>query len=340
MSLVAYGDSDSNSNSDSEYETLSSSDNSREAVAASGSKPIVLPPKQMLNLNFDLNVLDKNRSQPIRITIPSLKSLKGDDQEDEKPKLKPSTTGSGLFAVLPKPKNVVSASSSSLTPQSVMKTTQQKKPLPSPFLKASRPKPKTLDDDTCDNDETPASFFFSEKDDLNIDKHISSTNPPKLQPLVTSVDTPAALPSTELAPVSRPSQIVPRLIAPNLSMPGREDNLNQFSSNAEGEAVLDPDALVKLCGARERRKQSTMPGIIDVDGSSLMTDHNIILSKELTRELPSISFKRKSDCTSAERRKHQITYLAEQAKAQELELRNNWAQNRMTRKQTQAKYGF
>lgn len=44
--------------------------------------------------------------------------------------------------------------------------------------------------------------------------------------------------------------------------------------------------------------------------------------------------------TSQQKRKHQITYLARQAKERELELKNSWAQNRMTRKQTQAKYGF
>ncbi|XP_077989074.1 proline-rich protein PRCC-like [Glandiceps talaboti] len=44
--------------------------------------------------------------------------------------------------------------------------------------------------------------------------------------------------------------------------------------------------------------------------------------------------------TSQQRRKHHITYLAHQAKERELELKNSWAENRLTRKQTQAKYGF
>lgn len=40
------------------------------------------------------------------------------------------------------------------------------------------------------------------------------------------------------------------------------------------------------------------------------------------------------------KRKHQITYLAQQAKANEQQLKNLWAQNRATRQQTQSKYGF
>jgi proline-rich protein PRCC len=40
------------------------------------------------------------------------------------------------------------------------------------------------------------------------------------------------------------------------------------------------------------------------------------------------------------KKKHQITYLAAEAKAREEELQNQWAQNRNARRQTQNKYGF
>jgi proline-rich protein PRCC len=40
------------------------------------------------------------------------------------------------------------------------------------------------------------------------------------------------------------------------------------------------------------------------------------------------------------KRKHQITYLAAEAKAREEELQNQWAANRHSRRQTQSKYGF
>ncbi len=52
-------------------------------------------------------------------------------------------------------------------------------------------------------------------------------------------------------------------------------------------------------------------------------------------------FQKKGDQpTGQQRRKHQITYLIHQAKERELELKNNWAENKLTRRQTQAKYGF
>uniref|UniRef100_UPI00398EBA2C proline-rich protein PRCC isoform X2 n=1 Tax=Pristiophorus japonicus TaxID=55135 RepID=UPI00398EBA2C len=50
--------------------------------------------------------------------------------------------------------------------------------------------------------------------------------------------------------------------------------------------------------------------------------------------------KRGEQPTSQQRRKHQITYLIHQAKERELELKNAWSDNRLTKRQTQAKYGF
>jgi len=41
-----------------------------------------------------------------------------------------------------------------------------------------------------------------------------------------------------------------------------------------------------------------------------------------------------------QKKKHQITYLAFEAKAREQELQAQWAQNRATKRQTQMKYGF
>jgi proline-rich protein PRCC len=44
--------------------------------------------------------------------------------------------------------------------------------------------------------------------------------------------------------------------------------------------------------------------------------------------------------THLERRRHQITYLANQAKAREVELKNFWAESAAARRQTKMKYGF
>lgn len=82
---------------------------------------------------------------------------------------------------------------------------------------------------------------------------------------------------------------------------------------------------------------------IDVKGSELMPDPKEWLIKQLSEEQPKMrshSHKKNDGPTTQQRRKHQITYLAFQAKESELELKNQWAQNRVSRKQTQSKYGF
>lgn len=65
------------------------------------------------------------------------------------------------------------------------------------------------------------------------------------------------------------------------------------------------------------------------------------VSKHFTEETEYVSHKSKDNQpTQQQRKKKQITYLAFQAKEKELELKNQWAMNRMTKKQTQSKYGF
>uniref|UniRef100_A0A2R5LNN9 Putative mitotic checkpoint protein prcc n=1 Tax=Ornithodoros turicata TaxID=34597 RepID=A0A2R5LNN9_9ACAR len=102
------------------------------------------------------------------------------------------------------------------------------------------------------------------------------------------------------------------------------------------DVMLDDGALVRLRGRRNEEIH-----IIDVSAADQM-DKTQVLVKGLTEQQTYQSPKDNNDfhTTQMHRRKHQITYLAQQAKEREQELKNMWAQNRMTRKQTQAKYGF
>jgi proline-rich protein PRCC len=44
--------------------------------------------------------------------------------------------------------------------------------------------------------------------------------------------------------------------------------------------------------------------------------------------------------SSDARRKHQITWLAIEAREREMKLQNQWAESKLTKRQTQAKYGW
>lgn len=99
----------------------------------------------------------------------------------------------------------------------------------------------------------------------------------------------------------------------------------------------------KLTGiVKENNKYKTKSieeNIIEVDINNIMKSSVPELSylpeQNLTKNV-----NRSDEPTSEHRRRHQITYLAYQAKQNEQQLKNQWAMTRMTRKQTQAKYGF
>lgn len=77
--------------------------------------------------------------------------------------------------------------------------------------------------------------------------------------------------------------------------------------------------------------------IIDVNVNEHMKNNTEYL-KTLSQEQPE-EYKGIMPSSTA-KRKHQITYLAYQAKQKELQLKNEWAANRLTKAQTRAKYGF
>ncbi|KAH9515253.1 hypothetical protein Btru_014009 [Bulinus truncatus] len=126
-------------------------------------------------------------------------------------------------------------------------------------------------------------------------------------------------------------------------------------ADAEGEDKMDEteqgtmedDDLMKFMNDREfqrlqgKRKRGSEEAINFVDANVDDYVDPTEVSKHLTEESSYVSHKKKDNTpTAQQRRKKQITYLAYQAKEREMELKNTWAQNRLTKKQTQSKYGF
>ncbi|RUS81539.1 hypothetical protein EGW08_010709 [Elysia chlorotica] len=108
-----------------------------------------------------------------------------------------------------------------------------------------------------------------------------------------------------------------------------DDDLKQFMSDKE---------FYRMSGKRKRGLEEAI-NFVDANVDDYVDPSEV--SKHLTEETEYVSHKNKDNMpTAQQRRKKQITYLAYQAKERELELKNQWAQNRMTKKQTQSKYGF
>ncbi|XP_072304057.1 proline-rich protein PRCC [Eucyclogobius newberryi] len=106
-------------------------------------------------------------------------------------------------------------------------------------------------------------------------------------------------------------------------------------------AMFDEEAFMRLQGKRNRGKEEIT--FLEIKGDDQLSGTQQWLTKSITEEQQnrsSFSKKRGGMPTGQQRRKHQITYLIHQAKERELELKNSWAENKLTRRQTQAKYGF
>ncbi|KAK2084452.1 hypothetical protein P7K49_037485 [Saguinus oedipus] len=122
-------------------------------------------------------------------------------------------------------------------------------------------------------------------------------------------------------PAQDPALVPPQEIAPDASF-------------------IDDEAFKRLQGKRNRGREEI--NFVEIKGDDQLSGAQQWMTKSLTEEktMKSFSKKKGEQPTGQQRRKHQITYLIHQAKERELELKNTWSENKLSRRQTQAKYGF
>jgi len=126
-------------------------------------------------------------------------------------------------------------------------------------------------------------------------------------------------------------------VGPKLPVPEQEYHLD-----SEGNVAFDDKAIEYLCGRRgvKRKNELSNVDIVEISGDDIKPDEREWLIKALTEEQVHRPLSVNSGPGGQSKKKHQITYLAHQAKAMELELKNQWAQNKANRQQTRSKYGF
>lgn len=361
MSLVAYGDSDQSDDesSDSDQPLDATTKATTEATSAADepdsttADPSRLfarlpPPKQSTSVTstpLDLSLQDivkqpanPTKSKRAQILIPSLNGFDDEeDEEHEKKKFKPAQSGSGLMGLLPAPRHGL-ATSKQLMPQVLKRPSVPRDkgpPQPRPPGTAVQNDPWTDGDADGPDDSTPTSSFFTfeepplPKVDMASAENLSVTSTEKYP---ANVDQPE--------PEQEPDCTVPDYPQQQEGAESRRGKIVFAEHNEPGTSAfdveLDDGAVVRLRGRRDEEIH-----IIDVSADS-QVDKSRVLIKGLTEEQSYSPASDTSDFNTSQthRRKHQITYLAQQAKAREQELKNMWAQNRMTKRQTQAKYGF
>ncbi|KAF6075538.1 proline rich mitotic checkpoint control factor [Phyllostomus discolor] len=122
--------------------------------------------------------------------------------------------------------------------------------------------------------------------------------------------------------------------------PAQDPALVPSQEIASDASFIDDEAFKRLQGKRNRGREEI--NFVEIKGDDQLSGAQQWMTKSLTEEktMKSFSKKKGEQPTGQQRRKHQITYLIHQAKERELELKNTWSENKLSRRQTQAKYGF
>uniref|UniRef100_A0A7N9D4K2 Proline-rich protein PRCC n=1 Tax=Macaca fascicularis TaxID=9541 RepID=A0A7N9D4K2_MACFA len=199
----------------------------------------------------------------------------------------------------------------------------------------------TQEEDDSDEEVAPENFFsLPEK-----------TEPPGVEPYPYPIPTvPEELPpGTEPEPAFQDNAANAPLEfkmaagssgAPWMPKPGDDYSYNQFSTYGDANAAGAYYQFKRLQGKRNRGREEI--NFVEIKGDDQLSGAQQWMTKSLTEEktMKSFSKKKGEQPTGQQRRKHQITYLIHQAKERELELKNTWSENKLSRRQTQAKYGF
>lgn len=337
------------------------------------------PPKPSFTLDTDDGGLIVNRykhpkeKEPVKITIPSLSEFKDEESEPAK-KLKPSWQVPSLISLLPAPKHLsIKETKRSLVPHVLTKKTQS-------IMSASSLLKSETDDSVKNKSPSLISYADSEEESdgegdffsLKLDHKVEAINQANATKSGTSVVADSGSDIDDISankgnalksndePLVFSSEFNPSPWTSGSSSSGHEgyehwhneiEPTTQTASGSSDDCIsvqqddlqLNDEALQRLCGRRLKRQQQDMQ-LIEVSGATIMPDPKEWLTKQMTQEqetkIHSHSHRKNDGPTTQQRRKHQITYLAFQAKENELELKNQWSQNRMSRKQTQSKYGF
>ncbi|XP_025199601.1 proline-rich protein PRCC [Melanaphis sacchari] len=361
MSLVAYADSDCDSDDDNGEEIKPSLNVEKVVTNKIGSKPFLSLPepksfenvktiddydsvvkeKPVVHTKLMVNSFQEKKEIPLFPTLPKPKtggkvkimvsSLNEfyDEDDDYQPKckiMKPSNSGCGLFSMLPDPKNKKTSKASttiSMVPRATMRTIKNNQETLKPKtteIKCFETKPIEVEDGADDDDDQEDGDFLG----LNKINEVLDVAP------IAGFDLPEIQTNTTII------EDDDRVYGPVYCSEPSESDLYEED---ETKLILDSNALKQL--SDPGKTQIKQVEVINVDMRQVLEESQQWLQKNMTEEYAeSKNVSSDINISGQSKRKHQITYLAQQAKANELKLKNMWAENRMTRKQTQAKYGF
>ncbi|XP_074651019.1 proline-rich protein PRCC-like [Tubulanus polymorphus] len=297
--------------------------------------------------------------KPVKIAAITMTNFDSDDSDDDEPsskKMKKSSKGCGLTAILPAPKHTTIKE----TKRALIPHTLTKKPAaPAAAAAAAVRKPvkkhpaKTssnlisLKSGVADesDEETEETIDFFSLDKRSFDPQQSAIN---LPPPTVVMTNPKPSLNTDYnnmnvnqtaASVSTAAVTVDTGCYSNEGINDRYEQQSDPQHSLEDvDRFIQDEEFIKFAGKKFSSKEDI--AIIDVHADSQMSRVEVMKSLSEETDMRSHSQRNKGMPSGQHRRKHQITYLAFQAKEREIELKNQWAQNRMNKRTAQSKYGF
>lgn len=282
--------------------------------------------------------------KPVRITIPSLADF--DDDPAMAPK-KPSSVGpqpnkaSGLLDRLPPPRTFkraeepslantkpkAAATVTSLIPHTVAnrnKGAQAAQPKPGASSKESSLGLAYKSDDS-DAEEDSAGDFFS----LNNESKLPEVSLGEIKAMVSKR-------------ADKMAQFSKQLDQSQRMQTEEEEAASMEPVAAPKQSLRDRYDLEALMGTRAAKRARTDDiQFIEISQDEVAASKDEWMRTSLQAETePEQRGPLPGAPGAGTKKKHQITYLAYQAKANEQELQAMWANNRQSRRQTQSKYGF
>lgn len=260
----------------------------------------------------------------VKISVPSLAQFDDDEDETEQKVRKEPQKESGLFAVLPPPKGTP------LSNKSFIPNVLTRKPrVPAKPKKPPPKKPVIVTNDS------------TESDDEDIMKDIPETFDEETWKKVC---------------VPRKKQEKRKIIEVENYIAQTQQSVEIAPEPAKPYEGLDNEAFKQLVGSTKRRKENIK--LIDINEEEVLPDKDLWLTKSLTDPNMAPKAEEEDPVNDTCKRKHHITYLAQQvfvvlfvhcnrscglflqAKANEQELQSQWSQSKYNRRLTQSKYGF
>lgn len=254
----------------------------------------------------------------VKIFLPSYKADEDEyneenDNEREFKRFKYSSSkGSGLKSLLPPPKNQSSSTKSTSFVPNVLKKKTESKKLSNELTKSSS---------AIEDEDESVNFFSFDQDNVKLNANDLNLN---IMPVISN---------------KFETDLIKNRYADLSIRPTNSSNSTQPNSSSQ---TVETDYQIERKLKYEIEKKF---GAEISDGVKIQ-DVNIV--NHLTENLDyikSVSEERQQNIrdplpSSIAKRKHQITYLAYQAKQNEVKLKNDWAQGKINRDQARSKYGF